>query len=541
MKTIMALCGAVLTTLSPHSAVYGQCSLVYTFTGETANDLFGQSVAGAGDVNGDGFADVIIGAPGSDVGGDRTGQVYVYSGIDGSTLYTFTGTQARDCLGLSVSGAGDVNNDGFADIIVGAPQAWGAANPEVGPGYAYVYSGLDGSVLYALIGEATGDHFGRSVSSAGDVNNDGYADLIVGAQGYDAGGGNFTGRAYGFYGGSGPFPATIAAGTANSIFTGYSAYSTFGFAVACAGDINADGHDDVFVGAGTYGTSIGEAYVYSGADDGLLYSLISESSYTDLFGFSVAGGSDLNNDGIPDLIVGARRYSGGGSEQGRVYAFYGHGQLGSFPITIGAANADLCFTGEAAGDNFGSSVSGSDDVNGDGHDDIIVGAPLNAAGGTWAGRAYLYSGRDGALLETFTGDENDQLGVSVSRADDINNDGIADLVVGARSERISEAGKAYVYAGFGSMTTRHASFDIKPQSCPNPLNVKDKGGNGDYGDGKFGHNSGGNGDPRESKAVLPAAVMGTEVCGATEIDPATIRLLETRTRRQGRRRLRLLN
>ncbi|MCJ7459407.1 MAG: FG-GAP-like repeat-containing protein, partial [candidate division Zixibacteria bacterium] len=154
-------------------------------------DNFGYSVSGAGDVNNDGYADLIVGALLNSAGGSFAGRAYVYSGQTGALLYTFTGEAAGDEFGCSVSGAGDVNKDGYADLIVGTFAYPGGTYA----GRAYVYSGQTGALLYTFTGAAANDQLGVSVSGAGDVNKDGYADLIVGAHGNSAGG-SFAGRAY---------------------------------------------------------------------------------------------------------------------------------------------------------------------------------------------------------------------------------------------------------------------------------------------------------------------------------------------------------
>ncbi|MCH7879867.1 MAG: FG-GAP repeat protein, partial [candidate division Zixibacteria bacterium] len=188
----------LLFTLIISSGAAPQC-LPYYFTGEAAGDVFGISVSGAGDVNNDGFADLIVGALPNDAGGSNAGRAYVYSGQTGALLHTFTGEAAGDWFGHSVSGAGDVNNDGFADLIVGGPgNNAGGGNA----GRAYVYSGQTGALLHTFTGEAAVDFFGFSVSGAGDVNNDGFADLIVGAYRNDAGGSD-AGRAYVYSGQTG--------------------------------------------------------------------------------------------------------------------------------------------------------------------------------------------------------------------------------------------------------------------------------------------------------------------------------------------------
>ena len=150
-------------------------SILYNFDGDSAGASLGLSVSSAGDVNGDGFADVIVGTNNS----AGSGSARVFSGVDGSVLYNFDGDSSLDGFGGSVSGAGDVNGDGFDDLIVGT---LGDDNNGSASGSARVFSGSDGSVLYNFDGDSVGDRFGTSVSSAGDVNGDGFADFIVGAE-----------------------------------------------------------------------------------------------------------------------------------------------------------------------------------------------------------------------------------------------------------------------------------------------------------------------------------------------------------------------
>ena len=151
-------------------------SVLYNFDGFLSIEL-GGSVSGAGDVNGDGFDDLIVGARFEGFAFSSNGKARVLSGIDGSILYDFRGDSNSDFLGGSVSGAGDVNGDGFADLIVGAT---GVDNNGSASGSARIFSGVDGSVLYNFDGDRTRDGFGFSVSGAGDVNGDGIADFIVG-------------------------------------------------------------------------------------------------------------------------------------------------------------------------------------------------------------------------------------------------------------------------------------------------------------------------------------------------------------------------
>ncbi|MDX2114181.1 MAG: hypothetical protein SFZ24_00990 [Planctomycetota bacterium] len=382
----------------------------YPFTGDSAGDFFGWSVSGAGDVNNDGFDDFIVGAHFDDNNGIESGSARVFSGATGAVLYTFNGDSAGDNFGFSVSGAGDVNNDGFDDLIVGANLD---DNNGDGSGSARVFSGATGAVLYTFNGDSAGDNFGSSVSGAGDVNNDGFDDLIVGAR-LDDDNGIDSGSARVLSGATGAVLYT---------FNGDSADDWFGHSVSGAGDVNNDGFDDLIVGArwdDSNGVDSGSANVFSGATGAVLYTFNGDSA-GDLFGWSVSGAGDVNNDGFGDLIVGALFDDNNGDASGSARVF------------SGATGAILStFNGDSGGDQFGVSVSGAGDVSNDGSDDFIVGARFDDNVGFNSGSARVFSGATGAILYTFTGDsEGDLFGFSVSGAGDVNNDGFDDLIVGA--------------------------------------------------------------------------------------------------------------
>jgi hypothetical protein len=435
---LTALILFVLVFITPGYAVDWQ--LLMSATGEATGDQFGKSVSNAGDVNGDGYDDVIVGAYYNDAGGASAGRAYIYYGgtsMDDVVDVTMTGQAAGDFFGWSVSTAGDVNNDGYDDVIVGAVYNDAAGNEA---GRAYIYYGgasMDNTTDVTLTAEGIWHHFGWSVSTAGDVNNDGYSDVIVGAvdwQNYQA-----IGRAYVYYGGA------SMDNTPDVIMTGAAGGDNFSNSVSNAGDVNGDGYDDVIVGAHNNdagGTSAGRAYIYFGGAsmDNTPDVIMTGVAAGDNLGYSVSIAGDVNGDEYDDVIVGAPDV--GGASAGRAYIYYGGGSMDNTP--------DVTMTGEAAGDWFSFSVSKAGDVNVDEYDDVIVGAYQNDAGGTSAGRAYIYYG--GASMDNtpdviMTGEAASDAFSSVSTAGDVNSDGYDDVIVGALGNDAA-TGKAYVYSPY---------------------------------------------------------------------------------------------
>ena len=306
-------------------------SILNTFDGVSDGSLFGFSVSGAGDVNGDGFADLIVGAFRDDANGIESGSARVFSGVDGSVLYDFDGDSVGDHLGQSVSGAGDVNGDGFADLIVGAPLD--DNNDVASSGSARVYSGIDGSVLYTFNGDSVGDGFGWSVSGAGDVNGDGFADLIVGSPEEDNNG-------------SGSGSARVFSGVDGSVlytFDGNRINDGLGTSVGSAGDVNGDGFADLIAGAtgvstfGISGGNVGLARVYSGSDGSVIYDFFGSGSF-DSFGEQVSGVGDVNGDGVADFLASSRSGDGEGGD-GDGYARLFVSQI-TGPVVLGDCNLD---------------------------------------------------------------------------------------------------------------------------------------------------------------------------------------------------------
>ncbi|MEW5868218.1 MAG: FG-GAP-like repeat-containing protein [Chloroflexota bacterium] len=428
------------------------------WSGEHAGDTFGYSVATAGDVNGDGYSDVIIGAPGyeSEVSQDGEGKVYVFHGsaIGLSEAWQFQLNQAGAALGQAIATAGDVNGDGYSDVIIGA------SHYNSYDGYVAVFygsaSGLAGSPDFPKIGWS-GIHLGEAVSTAGDVNADGYADVLFSAP-YQTGV-NVEGGLVNIYYGS-------ASGLSPSDFdsvNGYDYLEHFGMALSTAGDFNGDGYSDVIIGSpersSTPGLYQGKADVFFGGSSGLnnfpgqSWYVTSQEDYSAL-GRSVATAGDVNGDGYADIIIGQMSYDGMGSDRGRALLWLGNSTRAAGSSTLDSA--DWQGTG-ADGSLYGCSVAAAGDVNGDGYSDIIVGAPYHTGSYTEEGRVYVYHGGpdevDVAANWSYTGDfPGDELGFSVASAGDVNGDGYADIIAGAPYYDVGMSDEGAIFVWHGSLS-----------------------------------------------------------------------------------------
>ncbi len=401
---------AVLGLLACFPPISSAQQVLLAVDGPAAADLLGRAVDWMGDLNGDGVPEVIAGAPFSSPNQPQSGYVVVLNGASGQAFYNFPGAQNGSMLGASVAAAGDVDLDGFPDLVAGSPLVLpplpgGPPNP---PGKAFVHSGKTGALLYTFASAAIGDGFGRSVDGGHDVNADGFPDVIVGAD-------------YGDF-------AQVFSGKDGSIlhtFNADNAGDFFGFAVAMPGDMDGDGFADLAVGArldDNTGADSGSVRAFSGNTGSTLYTLNGDSA-GDAMGTSVAGAGDINADGLPDLVAGAYKDDDGGTDAGSARVFAG--------VTGLILNT---FHGEAAGDFAGylNGVDGAGDANGDGRDDVLVSSPLNDQNGTSAGRIRVFSGTNGALLGAANGDGPDFiLGAAVRGGADFDGDGGADLVIGA--------------------------------------------------------------------------------------------------------------
>ncbi len=387
----------------------------FAINGEAYGDVAGLSVSAAGDVNGDGLGDLIVGASGRSyvVFGKTTGtRVQLTDITAGFGGFTINGEAENGLSGRSVSAAVDVNGDGLADLIVGAPSA-GPNGSFSGRSYV-VFGRAGGEVVqlsdvtvgaggFAIDGEARNDLSSYSVSGAGDVNGDGLADIIVGAPRADPNG-NASGRSYIVFGkatGARVQLSDITGGTGGFAIDGEDLFDYAGRSVSGAGDVNGDGLADIILGVRGVIPS-GSSYVIFGKAGGSLIQLsnlragtggfaINGEADGDAFGVSASAAGDVNGDGLADLIIGAHGADPNGDESGRTYVVFG--RTSGLPVQLSNVNAGvggLAMDGEGANDFSGRSVSAAGDVNGDGLADLIVGAHYgNSTGGPDSGRSYV--------------------------------------------------------------------------------------------------------------------------------------------------------
>ncbi len=467
----LVVCGAAAlpaTALAQFPAVFDLGTLDgtngFVLNGVDAGDDSGRSVSSAGDVNGDGIDDLIIGAGGAyssaggsyvvfgrdtSVGAAGFGGTLDLGTLEGTMGFVLTGVDAGDLSGSSVSSAGDLNGDGFDDLIIGARSA----DPEGkrNAGESYVVFGRDTSVGgagfgatldlgtlngangFVLTGVDAGDKSGGSVSRAGDVNGDGVADLIIGAFSADPSEKSSAGESYVVFGrdtsvGASGFGGTLDLGTLEGtmgfVLTGVDAGDLSGSSVSSAGDLNGDGFDDLIIGARSADPegkrNAGESYVVFGRDtsvggagfgaeldlgtlDGTHGFVLTGVDDRDYSGSSVSSAGDVNGDGVDDLIIGAHEADTGGNfGAGESYVVFGRDMSAgeasfSASLDLGTLNGDNGFvlTGVDAGDFSGYSVSSAGDVNGDGVDDLIIGAvAADSSESLSAGESYVVFGRN---------------------------------------------------------------------------------------------------------------------------------------------------
>ena len=387
-----------------------------TLTGPSAISYFGYAVASAGDVNNDGFEDVIVGAYGASV---RRGRSYVYhgsaAGLSSTATTTLSGTSSVYFCGGNVAGGGDVNNDGYDDVAVACTYSAGIV--QVFHGSA---TGVSTTATTTLT-SSSAIRFGYGLALVPSIDGDAYDDVLVGAPARSG----YRGRVS-VYRGS----ASGVSSTETLNLDGASSNSEFGQAVSTAGDVDADGYNDVVIGAPGAGSSAGRGSVYYGSASGLSSSDVTDLSGagTERRGTDVAGGRDIDGDGYDDVVLGTRVSSGGSA-----YVYEG--------AATGIGTTASTSVSDSTASYFGAAVA-MGDFNDDGYGDLAAGAYGSVSAFVYPGSATGLSGSPDSTLSESGG----VFGNDVAAAD-VNGDGISDLVVGDYDDA-SGFGQAYVYHGY---------------------------------------------------------------------------------------------
>lgn len=465
-----------------HGATSAQIRLIF---GQAAQDRFGTSVAGVGDVTGDGIGDFIVGAPATDHGGlTDSGSVYLYSGTGAVLVQTIDGLDIGGRFGQTVLGIPDCDADGVGDFLVGAPNAPG--NGTMG-GRVFVYSGA----TRAIISQKSGSSVERLGTSLGWANIDGLGlpEILVGAPG-NAQSGPSTGAVYAL--------TALSCATVTTFF-GASQNSDYGTAVLGIADMDQDGADEVVVGAprdDSLGTDAGRVRIESYLSGGGLTVAINVAP-GDRLGESLAMVRDQTLDGVADFAVGAPGLDENGLDSGCAYLLsgadatiawrlegdapgdeFGHAIAG---IDVGSGKKSVIVSawrdrnfgandngtvrvydsarpslpilyhliGDGQNEDFGRTVSQLGDVTGDGYGDFAVGAPADGSAGTNSGTLRIYSGAGGGLLFTIFGTAGDRFGYAIDGFSDFDADGLFDFIVSSPNSSTTGvfAGKVTAFSG----------------------------------------------------------------------------------------------
>ena len=401
----------------------------FLLRGSEPGAQFGEAVDGVGDLNRDGRADFIVGEPMSD---GETGRAIVYSGRNRAVLYEYAGPAPASRFGYSAAGLGDVSGDGLPDFVVGAPLE--------AEGRAYVYSGADGHLIYALEGAKEGAKFGAAVAAAGDVDRDGLADVIVTAPGtgtveiFSGADGSRLRRHKGFQGIQRGIRCT------NCVHSGG---GDIRLIARNAGDVNGDGFLDLVVGDTWADEALGHVFLFSGKDGGRMKKWVGRRSGSSYFGFSVDSIEDLDGDGFREILIGINGTWAGG--------FYG----GEVQIVSGRTGNQLRrHLPPTNGHSYmGRPVRSVSDLDGDGVEDYYVGLPYRKRPDFLRGQVWLYSGATGRRLAVVKGARRKSVtgwqprfGYYLNPAGDVTGDGLPDLVVSSPGER-SDQGAVRIYSG----------------------------------------------------------------------------------------------
>lgn len=458
----------------------------------------GWSVSSAGDVNGDGYSDVVVGAPKYDLGEENEGGAFVYKGgpfVLTAIAVTFQSNQKDAQMGYSVASAGDFNGDGFSDVLVGVPYY---DEDAIDDGIAKLYLGsdkffTDPITSYQFGNGHAGALMGITVATAGDISADGFSDVLIGAS-QDALGESKEGT------------VAVCRGSANgNLFSNFTYLqinqpnAQFGYSLAPAGDVDADGYSDVIIGARWYTNGQGQdgegaAFIYRGGSNGLQGSptILEGNQYNAAMGNKVSSAGDVNGDGYSDVLISAYLFDlnvANQKDHGIVNLY-----LGSSTGITSQQQPSRTFYGKD-NDHMGSSIACAGDVNGDGYSDIILGAEYYDNGQFNEGGVFVYYGSQGSVgivgepVATMESNQADGwFGTAVSSAGDVNGDGFSDLVVGAPYffDQINArfVGEALIYLGaFQGIQPNPEIFDANKSNNNDYVGISVSGGGDVNGDG----------------------------------------------------------
>jgi hypothetical protein len=430
---------------------------LYDFASATPGEALGASVAGLGDVDGDGFGDVAIGARDATGMQAGSGVVRIFSGKTGAMIRELDGERTGDRFGHSVAALGDVDGDLRGDLIVGAPRNEPTGGADRGA--IYIYSGASGAQLRKLTGGSDGDQLGWAVTGVPDVNLDGAPDFAFSAPWGDSGGLTDNGIVWVYSG---------ATGTILRSYNGAATADHFGYSIDGMEDVNSDSRGDLVIGApqadaaGIFDS--GRGYLASGAASNSFLATYSGSTSAGWFGHTAASLPDVTGDGRPEAMFGEPFVS--------VAGVVGSGRVRAYSTGTGAIVRELA--GDTQ-DNLGWVLDGLEDFDGDGKGDILVGVPAAEWSPlTNAGLAKVHSGATGALIAAMTGYyDGEGFGTAVADAGDINLDGFHDAIAGSPSYDLNatDAGRARLILGNAPWPTSYCTGKVNSQGCDPAIGI----------------------------------------------------------------------